>query len=189
MNALFTSWAIIFLAETGDKTQLLAFSLAHRFQRPWAVMAGIGVATLVNHALSAWAGSWAASHIPPVVVSGLLAVSFIAFGVWTLIPDTLAENEKPSHVGAFLTTTWMFFLTEIGDKTQLATMALGAEFKAPITITIGTTLGMLMADGLVVFLGGRIASRVPVKWIRIGTAVVFFVFGVWSALSVLRHWL
>ena len=186
MHAFLTSLAIIFLAETGDKTQLLAFSLAHRFRRPWAVMAGILVATLFNHALSACAGSWVATHIPPVVVSGVLAVSFIGFGVWALVPDTLDEKEKPSHVGAFLTTTWIFFLTEIGDKTQLATMALGAEYRSPVAITAGTTLGMLLADGIVVFLGDRIRNWLPVKWIRLATATVFFLFGIWSAVAACR---
>ena len=189
MDAFLTSLAIIFLAETGDKTQLLAFSLAHRFRRPWAVMAGILVATLVNHSLSACAGSWVAVHVPAVVVSALLALSFLAFGVWTLIPDRLPEQEKPSHVGAFLTTSWLFFLTEIGDKTQLATMALGAEYRSVLAITAGTTLGMLLADGIVVFLGDRIRNWLPVRWIRLATAAVFFAFGSWSAVAVIHHWL
>ncbi|HAZ08813.1 MAG TPA: hypothetical protein DCZ01_09905 [Elusimicrobia bacterium] len=187
MEAFNTSFIVVALAEMGDKTQLLAFSLSSRFRRPWPVMAGILTATIVNHALSAWGGAWAAAYFSPKIVATALALSFLGFGVWTLVPDKYEGRQGPSRFGPFLTTTAVFFLVEIGDKTQLATMALGAKFGAPMAITAGTTLGMMASDGFGVFLGERVAQRIPMHWIRRVTAALFFAFGGWSAVMAARY--
>jgi putative Ca2+/H+ antiporter (TMEM165/GDT1 family) len=181
-----SSFALVSLSEMGDKTQLLAFSLATRYRRPWVVMAGILAATVLNHALASSAGTWISVHVAPRVMSGMLAATFIAFGLWTLKPDTLDERGGPDRFGPFLTTTVLFFLAEMGDKTQLATVALAARYRAVVAVTAGTTLGMLASDGLAVFLGERFASRVPMRVLRYAAAAGFFVFGgvsLWGALG------
>jgi putative Ca2+/H+ antiporter (TMEM165/GDT1 family) len=181
-----SSFALVVAAEMGDKTQLLAFSLASRYRRPWAVMAGILVATVANHGLASSVGVWIAAHVPARVMALVLAASFIVFGIWTLRPDTLEGSERPSRFGPFLTTALLFFLAEMGDKTQLATVALAARFGSVVLVTIGTTLGMLVADGLAVLLGDRLASRVQGRWLRIAAALLFFAFGaasLWAALK------
>jgi putative Ca2+/H+ antiporter (TMEM165/GDT1 family) len=170
----------------GDKTQLLAFSLASRYRRPWVVMAGILVATLANHLLAASVGTWVSAQVPPRVMAGVLAATFIGFGIWTLVPDTLEERSGPSGLGPFLTTVILFFLAEMADKTQLATVALAARYRSVVLVTIGTTLGMLAADGLAVFLGERLARRVSMKAIRVVAAGIFVVFGLLSAWAALR---
>ena len=169
----------------GDKTQLLAFSLATRYRRPWVVMAGILTATILNHALAASAGSWVSAHVPPRVMAATLGATFVGFGLWTLKPDALDEDGRTDRFGPYLTTTILFFLAEMADKTQLATVALAARFQAIVLVTIGTTLGMLASDGLAVFLGERFAQRVPMQWLRRAAATLFFVFGaisIWAAL-------
>jgi putative Ca2+/H+ antiporter (TMEM165/GDT1 family) len=170
----------------GDKTQLLAFSLATRYRRPWVVMAGILTATILNHALAAGAGSWVSAHVPPRVMAGALAATFIGFGLWTLKPDTLDADARTDRFGPYVTTTILFFLAEMADKTQLATVALAARFQSVVLVTIGTTLGMLASDGLAVFLGERFAQRVPMHWLRRAAATLFFVFGLVSAWAALR---
>lgn len=177
MEAVVSSFLLVAASEMGDKTQLLAFSLASRFRKPWAVMAGILVATLANHALASSVGTWVSSHVPARVMAGVLAATFIGFGLWTLKPDTLEESQKPPRFGAFLTTTILFFLAEMGDKTQLATVAMAARYQDVVRVTLGTTLGMLFSDGLAVFLGEKLASRVQLKWLRWIAAALFFVFG------------
>ncbi len=168
----------------GDKTQLLAFSLATRYRRPWPIMGGILAATVLNHALAATAGSWISAHVPPQVMAGVLGATFVGFGLWTLKPDTLDADARTDRFGPFLTTAVLFFLAEMGDKTQLATVALAAEFRAVVPVTVGTTLGMLASDGLAVFLGDRFARRVPMQWLRRAAAALFFAFGavsLWAA--------
>lgn len=182
---IISSFALVAASEMGDKTQLLAFSLAGKFRRPWTVMAGILVATIANHTLAATVGVWIASKVSPRVMAGILAATFVLFGLWTLRPDTLDEGERPSRLGPFLTTAVLFFLAEMGDKTQLATVALAARYHALVSVTIGTTAGMLVADGLAVALGDRLASRVQGRWVRVGAASLFFVFG---ALSAWKAW-
>jgi len=186
LEAIVSSFALVAVSEMGDKTQLLAFSLASRFRRPWVVMAGILVATLANHGLASSVGVWIAGHVPQRVMAGILAGTFIAFGLWTLRPDTLDQSDKPSRFGPFLTTAFLFFLAEMGDKTQLATVALAARFHSATMVTIGTTLGMLAADGLAVFLGDRLAGRVQGRWLRIAAASLFFAFGALSAWAAIR---
>jgi putative Ca2+/H+ antiporter (TMEM165/GDT1 family) len=184
IETVVSSFLLVAVSEMGDKTQLLAFSLATRFRRPWAIMAGILVATVANHGLASSLGSWVSSNVPPRVMAGVLAASFIGFGLWTLKPDTLDEEKGPERFGAFLTTLVLFFLAEMGDKTQLATVALAAQFRSALLVTVGTTLGMMATDGLAVFLGDRLAAKVQMKAIRWVAASLFFVFGLvalWTA--------
>ena len=182
MNVIVSSFLLVVAAEMGDKTQLLAFTLASRFRRPWTVMAGILVATLLNHLGAAALGSWVSEHVSPRLMAGILAAMFLAFAIWMLIPDRADEQEEGRY-GPFLTTAALFFLAEMGDKTQLATLALGARFQATLLVTVGTTLGMLLADGLAVFLGDRLASRVQARWVRWVGAALFLAFAVASAWS------
>ena len=177
MTALWTSFAVLALAEMGDKTQLIAFSLATRYRRPWTVMLGILLATLLNHALAATAGVWAARLIPPAALAVLLGLSFISFGVWTLVPDTIEEPGQRPGWGPLASTCVIFFLAEMGDKTQLATVALGARYASTALVTAGTTLGMLAADGLAVFTATKLGRVVPIRWVRLVAAGLFFLFG------------
>jgi putative Ca2+/H+ antiporter (TMEM165/GDT1 family) len=185
-HAVGSSFALVAVSEMGDKTQLLAFSLAGRFRRPWVVMAGILVATVANHALASTVGVAIAARVGTRVMAAILAATFVAFGFWTLRPDTLDETERPTRFGPFLTTVVLFFLAEMGDKTQLATVALGARYHDLVAVTTGTTAGMLAADGLAVALGDRLASRVQARWVRVVAATLFFVFGALSAWTAWR---
>ena len=177
LEIIASSFLLVAASEMGDKTQLLAFSLAARYRRPWTVMGGILLATVLNHALAASAGSWIAAQVPPRVMAAVLAATFIGFGLWTLKPDTLDVARGPERFGPFLSTTVLFFLAEMGDKTQLATVALAAQFGSVLLVTVGTTAGMLAADGLAVFLGERLAAKVQMKWVRWAAATLFFAFG------------
>jgi putative Ca2+/H+ antiporter (TMEM165/GDT1 family) len=185
-ETIFSSFLLVAASEMGDKTQLLAFSLATRFRKPWPIMGGILVATVLNHGLASSAGSWISAHVPARVMAGILAATFIGFGLWTLKPDTLEERDRPERFGPFLTSAFLFFLAEMGDKTQLATVALAAQFRSVFFVTLGTTLGMMATDGLAVFLGERLAARVQLKWIRWTAAALFILFGavpLWTALG------
>jgi putative Ca2+/H+ antiporter (TMEM165/GDT1 family) len=177
---------LVALSEMGDKTQLLAFSLASRYRRPWVVMAGILTATVLNHALAAGAGTWVSLHVPPRVMAGVLGATFVGFGLWTLKPDTLDADARTDRFGPYLTTTVLFFLAEMGDKTQGATVALAARYRSVVLVTVGTTLGMLASDGLAVFLGERFARRVPMSWLRRAAATLFFAFGAASLFAAIR---
>lgn len=177
MAALFSSFAVVAFAEMGDKTQLIAFSLAARYRRPWIVMLGILIATTLNHALASVAGVWVSTKLPEWLLAWILGLGFVAFGVWTLFPDTAAEPAERRGWGPLISTAVIFFLAEMGDKTQLATVALGAHFAAPVVVTAGTTLGMLAADSLAVFAGTRLATAVPMTLIRRVAAALFFLFG------------
>lgn len=175
MEALLVSTAAVAIAEIGDKTQLLALVLAARYRRFWPVAAGILVATLLNHAAAAWAGAWLSSLLSPTAQRWVVALSFLAVAAWALVPDKLAEDEvpRPSSTSAFLATTLAFFLAEIGDKTQLATVVLAATYDVLPAVVAGTTLGMLAANLPVVALGGRYSGRLPLHWFRYGAAVLF----------------
>ena len=180
MHAFFSSLGLVALAEMGDKTQLLAFFLATRFKRPWAVIAGIFAATVANHLLASLVGVTVADQIPHDWLRWGLGLSYLAMGGWTLIPDTLddeAQKEAADH-GAFLTTLASFFLVEMGDKTQIATMALAAEFKSMWVVASGTTLGMMVADIPAVFLGQRLTCRIPAAPMRDVAAGLFLLFGI-----------
>jgi putative Ca2+/H+ antiporter (TMEM165/GDT1 family) len=182
VEALLQSFALVATSEMGDKTQLLALVLALRFKKPVPILLGILVATLANHGLATWVGTWVGSHFSPDTLRYILAGIFFAFGLWILVPDKLDDqdsnlNDPKRQTNAFLTTTILFFLAEMGDKTQLATVALGARFQAPMAVTMGTTLGMLVADGLAVVFGERLTKVVPMSTIRKISALLFVVFG------------
>ena len=186
MEALFTSTAVVALAEIGDKTQLLAIVLATRFKQPWSIVAGIFVATIANHFLAALLGSEVASLLEGNWFRYAVALSFIAMAIWTLIPDKLDDVEdKPARFGAFVTTVIAFFLVEMGDKTQIATVALGAQFHNVVMVTMGTTLGMMIANVPAVFLGNELIKRVPLNVVRMIAAGLFLVIGVWLLLQVM----
>ncbi|WP_440959887.1 TMEM165/GDT1 family protein [Oceanicaulis sp. LC35] len=186
MEAFLTSTAVVALAEIGDKTQLLAIVLATRFRQPVPIILGILAATLANHALAALLGSQVASLLEGAWFSYLVAASFIAMGLWTLIPDTLDDEEAPApKFGAFLTTFVAFFLVEMGDKTQLATIALGARFHDVFLVATGTTLGMMLANVPAVFLGNALIQRVPLNTVRYIAAGLFIVIGVWMLVETL----
>ena len=168
MEALATSAVIVALAEIGDKTQLLAIVLATRFKRPWPIIAGILAATLANHFLAALVGAQAASWLDGKWFRYLVAASFVAMGLWTLVPDKYdEETEAKPRFGPFLTTLVSFFLVEMGDKTQLATVALGARFHDVVAVAAGTTLGMMAANVPAVFLGNALIRRVPLRLVHL----------------------
>lgn len=184
MNALLLSTATVALAEIGDKTQLLALLLAARYRRPGPIIAGITIATVLNHALAAWLGDWLSTLLTPDVLRWIVAGSFIAVALWTLKPDTL-DSDAGSTVhrhGALLATTIAFFLAEIGDKTQVATMLLAARLHDLPSVVAGTTVGMLLANVPVVLLGSRFADRLPLRAARFTAAAVFAVLGLWVAI-------
>lgn len=183
LSTFLNSTALVFVGEIGDKTQLLALLLATRYRKPWTILAGVLVATLLNHALAAFAGNWLASLFSPDVLRWALAASFLAFAAWVLIPDKEEEPVASGHWGAFLTTCVAFFIAEMGDKTQLATIALGAHYPNAFAVTLGTTVGMLLANALAIFLGGKLLARIPMIWIRRFAAFLFLSFGFGVLLS------
>jgi putative Ca2+/H+ antiporter (TMEM165/GDT1 family) len=182
MEPLLVSTATVALAEIGDKTQLLALLLAARFRKPWPIIAGMLVATLLNHALAGWIGALAAGWLTPQVLRWVVAASFIAIALWTLKPDKLddADAALPAR-GAFLATVIAFFIAEIGDKTQVATVLLAAKYSPLWQVVAGTTIGMLLANVPVVLLGSRFADRLPLRAARIVAALVFLALGLWAA--------
>ncbi len=183
IHIIFSSFSLVALSEMGDKTQLLAFSLAARFRKPWPILAGILAATLLNHGLASSLGWWISDHVPSDLMAAVVGVTFILFGLWALKPDRLEGDERPPRFGAFATSAFLFFLAEIGDKTQLATVALAARYQSVLFVTIGTTMGMLVSDGLAVFLGEKFSEKVQVNWLRWISAGLFFFFGLLSLLA------
>jgi putative Ca2+/H+ antiporter (TMEM165/GDT1 family) len=175
MEAFLVSTGIVALAEMGDKTQLLALILAARFKKPWPIVAGILVATLVNHALAGAAGAWVTTLIGPQMLRWILGASFLAMAAWMLVPDKIdaEEDEKPPRYGVFLTTVLVFFLAEMGDKTQIATVMLAARYDAIVSVVTGTTLGMMLANAPVVWLGERVTRLVPLRAVHIVSALIF----------------
>lgn len=186
MEAFLTSTSIVALAEMGDKTQLLSFVLAGRFRKPVPIILGILVATLANHFLAGALGAWLASLFAPRVLTWIVAVAFFGFGLWALVPDELEENPKLPAAGVFLTTLVAFFLVEMGDKTQLATIALAARYDALAAVVLGTTLGMMLANAPAVWLGERFARRVNMKHLRWAAAALFFALGALTLLGGLK---
>lgn len=176
------STVTVALAEIGDKTQLLALLLAARFRRPWPIIAGIAAATVLNHAVAAWAGSLAADWLRPDVLRWVVAASFILVALWTLKPDTLDDDTPIASRSAFMASTVAFFIAEIGDKTQIATVLLAARYVPMWEVVVGTTLGMLLANVPVVFLGSRFAKRLPLNAARRTAAAVFLLIGLWVGL-------
>jgi putative Ca2+/H+ antiporter (TMEM165/GDT1 family) len=177
LQAFLISTALVALAEMGDKTQLLAFVLATRLKRRGAIVLGILVATLANHFLAAWVGTWLASLVAPQTLRWIVAIAFIVFGLWTLIPDKLEAVREYSSGSAFVTTLVAFFFVEMGDKTQLATVALAARFDSLLVVVAGTTLGMMLADTPAVWLGEVLAQRVNMKAMRWIAAALFIALG------------
>jgi putative Ca2+/H+ antiporter (TMEM165/GDT1 family) len=175
-TAFATSTVLVAVAEIGDKTQLLSFALAARYQRRMPIIWGILVATLVNHALAGTLGVLAAQMLSPQVTVWVVGASFIAFGVWALFPDKLDHGPR-SMRSVFMTTLVAFFLAEMGDKTQFATIGLGARFGMPVVVTLGTTLGMMLANVPAVLLGGRLAQRFPLSAMRFVAAALFVATG------------
>jgi len=180
MEALLTSTAVVALAEIGDKTQLLAILLATRFHRPLPIILGILVATLANHFCAALLGASVASIFAHPWFRIAIGLSFVAMAIWTLIPDKIDDLEdKPARFGPFVTTIMAFFIVEMGDKTQIATVALGAQFQQVWLVTTGTTLGMMIANVPAVFLGNQLIKRVPLGTVRLVAALLFAVIGAW----------
>jgi putative Ca2+/H+ antiporter (TMEM165/GDT1 family) len=184
MEAFLISTGIVALAEIGDKTQLLAFILAAKFRKPLPIVAGIFVATVANHAFAGALGAWITTLAGPEIMRWVLGVSFIGMALWTLIPDKLDEDEaKLARFGVFGTTLVAFFLAEMGDKTQVATVALAAQYQAIVSVVAGTTLGMMIANVPAVLLGDRIAQRMPVRLVHAVAAAIFAVLGIATLLG------
>lgn len=178
MQAFLVSTGIVALAEIGDKTQLLAFILAARFRQPLPIVLGILAATLANHGAAGFLGSWITSWLSPETLRWLLGLSFLAMAAWTLVPDTFDESEaKLTRHGVFLTTLVAFFLAEMGDKTQVATVALAAQYRDLAAVVAGTTLGMMIANVPAVLLGERLAHRIPTRLVHGIAAAIFALLG------------
>jgi putative Ca2+/H+ antiporter (TMEM165/GDT1 family) len=177
LEAVLQSFILVFIGEMGDKTQLLALVLTSRYRRPWPILAGIFVATLLNHGLSAGLGTFLSHLVSARTLSWILALAFFAFAAWVLVPDKEEELESRGHWGVFFTTVVAFFLAEMGDKTQLVTVALGAMFANVWLVTLGTTLGMLAANALAVFCGQRLLQKISMKWVRLVAALFFLLSG------------
>jgi putative Ca2+/H+ antiporter (TMEM165/GDT1 family) len=185
MEAFLVSTGLVALAEIGDKTQLLSLMLAARYRRPWPIVWGILVATVLNHALASAVGTWVADLVAPGTLRWILAASFAAMAVWMLIPDTLDADAQPApgRLGVFGATTLAFFLAEMGDKTQIATVAMAARFDAFVPVVLGTTLGMMIANVPAVLLGDRIAHRLPVRAIHAVAAAIFLALAVTAVVA------
>ena len=186
MEAFFVSTGVVALAEIGDKTQLLAFILAARFKKPLPIIAGILVATLINHGLAGALGAWVTTVVSPEVMRWVLGGSFLAMAVWTLIPDKIDEEDTQiaHRMGVFGATLVTFFLAEMGDKTQIATVAMAAHYATPLLVIAGTTLGMLIADVPAVFVGNKFANRIPMKLVHAIAAGIFAVMGLLTLFKV-----
>jgi putative Ca2+/H+ antiporter (TMEM165/GDT1 family) len=183
MEALLFSTAIVAVAEMGDKTQLLSFALAAKLKRKLPIVFGILVATFANHFMADYAGAWLASLVPHQTLRWIIALSFFAFGAWVLKPDELEEDQKLRDAGVFLTTLVAFFLVEMGDKTQLATVALAACYDSLVTVVVGTTLGMMIANIPAVWMGEALAHRVNMKAMRWVAAGLFVLLGILALLA------
>jgi putative Ca2+/H+ antiporter (TMEM165/GDT1 family) len=186
LEAFLVSLSTVAIAEMGDRTQLLALVLAAHYRKPWPILAGILGATLTNHAVAGYMGAHLGNYLTPSRLDLIVGVSMIAMALWTLKPDTLDEKEAaPKRASAFVATLIAFFVAEIGDKTQIATMALAAAYANLAAVVAGTTLGMLLANGPVVFLGHAFSKRLPLRAIHIGASLLFLALGalfIWRGL-------
>ena len=185
MQAFLISTGVVALAEVGDKTQLLAFILAARFKKPLPIIAGILCATLFNHGLAGALGAWLTTAVSPAVLRWVLGLSFIGMAAWTLIPDAIEGEEArvAGKLGVFGATLVTFFLAEMGDKTQVATVAMAARFGTPVLVVAGTTLGMLLADVPAVFVGEKLAAKIPMRLVHSIAAAIFLLLGVATLLG------
>lgn len=188
-SGLLISTGVVALAEIGDKTQLLSLMLAVRYPKhAWPIVWGILLATLVNHACAAYVGHWVAGFMGPDTLRWILGIGFLAIGLWLLVPDKLDEDESAKQAkGAwqiFALTTTLFFIAEMGDKTQIATIALGAKYESVLSVTLGTTLGMMLANAPAVWLGKQFTKRLPIRLVHLVAALIFILLGlitlVWS---------
>ena len=186
MEAFLVSAGVVALSEIGDKTQLLALVLAARFRKPWPIIAGILAATLANHALAGFVGNWVRGVVAPETLRWIVAASFFAVAIWALVPDALDDDVEPpptSRWGVFGMTVVAFFLAEMGDKTQIATVVLAAQFHSLLAVVLGTTCGMLLADVPVVLIGKAASTKIPFKAVRIVAALLFAGLGVYALLA------
>jgi putative Ca2+/H+ antiporter (TMEM165/GDT1 family) len=184
MDAFLVSTGIVALAEIGDKTQLLAFLLAAKFRRPLPIVLGIFVATIVNHAFAAAVGAWVASAMGPDVMRWVLGLSFLAMAAWIMVPDKIDEDEASlAKYGVFVTTLIAFFLAEMGDKTQIATVALAARYESIVAVIAGTTFGMMLANVPAVIFGERIARNMPLRLVHGIAALIFALLGIGTLLG------
>ena len=185
MESLFISAGLVALAEVGDKTHLLAFLLAARFKKPVPIIAGILLATLFNHGLAGALGAWITSALSPQLLRWGLGLSFIGMAIWTLIPDKIEDEEAQiaGRLGVFGATLITFFLAEMGDKTQIATVALAAHYATPVSVVLGTTLGMLIADVPAVFAGDKLAAKIPMRLVHTIAAAIFAALGLATLLG------
>ena len=179
MESLLISCGIVALAEIGDKTQLLAFILAARFKKPAPIILGILAATIANHGLAGAVGAWITATVSPDTLRWVLGISFIGMAIWTMIPDKIEDEEIQiaRKLGVFSATLITFFLAEMGDKTQIATVALAAHYAVPLLVVIGTTLGMLIADVPAVFVGDKLANKIPMRLVHSIAAAIFAILG------------
>ena len=182
LNSFLLATSIVGLAEIGDKTQLLSLLLAAKYKtHHWAIVAGIFVATVFNHAIAAWLGSAIAQWVDPELMRWIIAGGFIALGLWLLVPDKLDDDEKTpiahSSWKVFTITTSLFFIAEMGDKTQVATVALGARYDDLMAVVLGTTVGMMLANAPAVWLGQKFTNALPVKWVHALAAIIFIIIG------------
>jgi len=186
LHSILVSTGIVTLAEMGDKTQLLAFLLAAKYKKPVPIILGILFATILNHGLAGILGVWITQILTPEILRWVLGLSFIAMALWTLVPDKIEDEEASFGVksGVFITTLVTFFLAEMGDNTQVATIAMAAHYPSPILVVIGTTLGMMIADVPAVFLGNSFAKKLPLKLIHAIAAGIFFVMGILVLLKI-----
>jgi Ca2+/H+ antiporter, TMEM165/GDT1 family len=188
VDGFLISTGVVALAEIGDKTQLLAFMLAARYKKMWPIIAGIFIATLLNHALAGWLGSWlstlAAHWFAPATLRWLFAIAFFAMAIWILIPDKLEANQTlgSSAIGVFGVTLISFFLAEMGDKTQIATVAMAAYYTSVAAVVAGTTLGMMIANVPAVIMGEKLAGKIPMRWVHLMAALIFVIVGILALL-------
>jgi putative Ca2+/H+ antiporter (TMEM165/GDT1 family) len=190
IETLLISTGVVALAEIGDKTQLLAFILAARFKRPLPIVAGILCATIFNHGLAGALGAWITSAVSPAILRWVLGLSFVGMAIWTLIPDAIEDEETQvaKRFGVFGATLVTFFLAEMGDKTQLATVAMAAHYPSPVVVVIGTTLGMLIADVPAVFAGDRLAAKIPMRLVHAVAAAIFLLLGLATLFGFGARW-
>ncbi|MGA1073055.1 MAG: TMEM165/GDT1 family protein [Pseudohongiellaceae bacterium] len=179
MESLLISCGVVALAEIGDKTQLLALILAARFKKPTPIILGILAATIANHGLAGAVGAWISATVSPDILRWILSLSFIGMAIWTMIPDKIEEEETQiaTKFGVFSATLITFFLAEMGDKTQVATVALAAHYAVPLLVVLGTTLGMLIADVPAVFVGDKLANKIPMRVVHSIAAAIFAILG------------
>jgi putative Ca2+/H+ antiporter (TMEM165/GDT1 family) len=180
LDAFSTSAMLVALGEIGDKTQLLSLALVCRFRKPWPILAGVVIATLLNHGLSVWFGQWLNAQLPGVWLKWILGLGFIALGLWMLIPDKDETVEGDGRFGPFLSALVLFFIAEIGDKTQLATVALAVRFNDFWPVLLGTTAGMIAANLPIIWVAHRLASKRLEIWAHRISAALFIAFGVWA---------